>query len=179
MVTPTRTADEPTSTVIVPPPGSVSTLAAGWTPLTRGTGDDELVTCTQHRPDVATTTVNFVGGHRVGGARRRGAGRLDQERRWLAGVVVAGGRRRRPAGGRRAGRATRRMWALASTLGSDASRTKPAATTRTSTAASQVITLSDVGARMRRRALATGAGSCAGRPGTTGNVPVGGPDDTA
>ena len=52
----------------------------------------------------------------------------------------------------------------------------PASATTTSTAVTQVITFSEVGARSRRRALATARLLCLmSWRGTTGNVPVGGP----
>ena len=59
ILTPTMTADEPTSTVMVPLAGKVRTWPACCTPLTRGTAEEELVTCTQQGPDVATTTSNL------------------------------------------------------------------------------------------------------------------------
>ena len=56
---------------------------------------------------------------------------------------------------------------------------KPATTASTSTAATQVTTLSEVGARSRRRALATARLLCLiCWRGTTGKVPVGGPGVT-
>lgn len=173
MVMPTRTADDPTSTVMVPTAGKDKTLAPCWTPLTRGTGDEELVIWTQHGPEVATTTVNLVVATLYEALES-----LDPEdwtgNAWRGTVevgfedppVVADD----PAG------ATRRMCALASTRGLAVSSTNPTATMRTSTAAIHVITRSEVGARILRLARATDLRLLRrSARGTTGNVPVGGP----
>ena len=54
------TADDPTWTVIIPLDGKLRDLPACCTPLTSGTGDPALVTCTQQGPEVAIEIVNFL-----------------------------------------------------------------------------------------------------------------------
>ena len=55
-VTPTTTADDPTWTVMVPLAGTVMRFPAGWTPLTKGADESELVIWIQHGPDVVRLT---------------------------------------------------------------------------------------------------------------------------
>src|SRR5664280_3867531 len=45
---------------MVPLAGNTRVLPASWTPLARGVADCELVTWIQHRPDVASSTVNWL-----------------------------------------------------------------------------------------------------------------------